>query len=596
MTLDYLTYRDISELQKLENLFQIDISLLEVDAKQAKHFLGILLNDKRESSYCRKKSFEIIARLTLLDRIAIEGTIDKLLDIEHQDDHFIILQAIKFSHHFYNTSPGRISEWLAGYSLHADAEIRSESFLALGRIHFLQGLACADRTELVSELLLSKRYLDRSSGEIENRVDATLFSRLCNFFLEVLNSKSDVLETLYQEAAADLKHFLFYSVNRKPLSVFLNLVDCISSIKKIATSQLDTWIDFRKEFNELFIELKKIEALSICDDYIIGSTVEQHIRSINEHLLGNVLIEKFQYEIKKLRTLYDDPFTSAEQKEVINNLIELIDQGSLSKKKDKYVSPELLVKLCNSFPSIPIEKIKADLSHSDNDDVSAITEIFIKYLMAARSTNPISSTGFTQGDEIADSISREIDRLLPSFSIEKFTEFGHVLRDVINYFINCVRGEKARFSFLFKPNALELELQQSMLTFLRAGPRAGYYLSEVKEFADGGRVDIVYNSPLMQLPIELKRDFDALTWEEVLNKYVAQAQSYAYSRDAISFLLLLDLSPQKPNRPEADVRNLFRVLSLPSRQVVGGNNSNYVITFIIPGNKISPSERSKSGG
>lgn len=133
-----------------------------------------------------------------------------------------------------------------------------------------------------------------------------------------------------------------------------------------------------------------------------------------------------------------------------------------------------------------------------------------------------------------------------------------------------------------------------MLTYLQASPRASMYIPEVKEFADGGRADIVYNSPLMQLPIELKRFFELLSWNLIENKFIGQAQSYAYSRDLISFFVLLDLSPQNSNRPESDIRTLFKILSLSPRQNLGSEISNYVIAFIIPENKISPSERSKS--
>ena len=594
MTLDYLTYRTIGEPQKLENLLQIEFSIQHVDAKQTKQFLGILLNDRSESSYNRKKSFEIIAQLTFLNRIGIEGTIDKLLDIDPTDDLFIVVQAIKFSYHFYGRQEDGILEWLTTLSLHSNPEIRSESFYALGRIYFLLAISQANMADFSSQLILSKEYFVKSHKEVENRIDAALFLTLCSFFLQVIAPERKNLGSLYEAVNTNLRLYVLNSLNTTRLPIYINLVDCTSYIYNIATSQPDNWLDFRKEFNEFSIEMRKIDALGICNDFIVGSTSERHIGPINEHLLSNILIKKFQLEIKKLRTLYNDPSTNEQQKELINRIVQLIDQDFAYKKKDVFIDPEILAKIHSAFPYIPIEKIKSDLINLENDNLSAITDLYVYYSNASgKIRNEVFTTGYSQGDEIIDLISKEINELLPAYPLEKYSEFGCVLRDVVNYFINCVRGDKGRFGFLFKPNALEVELQQSMLTHLEAGPRASLYLSEVKEFADGGRVDIVYNSNKIQLPIELKRDFEALTWEAITNKYIGQVQSYSYSRDQISFFLLLDLSPQNSNRPESDIRNLFKVITLQPRQISGSKFSNYVIAFIVPGNKITPSERSR---
>lgn len=593
MILDYQKYRAVDEAQKLGNLLHIDFSIANLDAKQAKQFLGSLLNDKRESSYNRRKSLEIIARLTLLNKIGVEGTIDKLLDIEVTEDHFIILQAIKFSHHFYKKFKNEIIEWLTTFSLHTDPEIRSESYFALGRIHFIIGVGHFEQIEFSSLLIVANEYFTKSYKEIENRIDALLFSNLSSFLLEILRPEKENLELLYKSAETNLKKYIFYSLSSSHLSIFVNLVECLNSIKNIATSQPDTWLDFRKELNEILIEMYKIEALALCNDFINGSSVENEVASIRDHLLNNILIDKFQLEIKKLRKLSLDNLTSLEQKELITRIIDLIDL-SQNPKKNISLNTELLIKLRSTFPSIPLETIKIDLKSLDSENIVGITDIFLRYSNVSRSfMGNILTTGYSQGDEILDIISSRIREFLPNYPLEKFVEFGFVLRDIVNFFINSVRGDKTRFGFLFKTNALEVELQQSMLSYLQVGPRAGLYISEVKEFADGGRADIVYNSPRMQLPIELKRSIESLSWDEIENKFIGQAQSYAYSRDLISFFVLLDLSPQSPNRPESDIRSLFKIISLSPRQNLESEISNYVIAFIIPGNKVNPSERSK---
>jgi hypothetical protein len=77
--------------------------------------------------------------------------------------------------------------------------------------------------------------------------------------------------------------------------------------------------------------------------------------------------------------------------------------------------------------------------------------------------------------------------------------------------------------------------------------------------------------------------------------YLGQAQTYCYPHDQLGLFVLLDNSSKadKLQSPINDIRELFNIQNMKPYYELEQTAPNYVVSVIIPGNKITPSRRSK---
>lgn len=594
MELDYNDYKNLGEAQQTFELLGLESSLATVNSKNAKNFLSALLSDSGQSAYRRKKSLELIAQLVFLNKARIEAIVDKILDVENSDDLFLVLSAIKLSHRFYYQSKEGILAWLAKLTLDNNVDVRSEAFYSRGRIVFSEALSANNTSDFCKLIIQAELDFEKSLDEIENRIDAKLFREMSKFLLSARALRQDNIDVIYKSIKIDLWQYAIYSVSGGEIASIVALVDSLAVVKRLLQTEPDNWLDFKNEFNEILNQLHQLEALAICNEVEITKWNSGNIRDIQRHIVENILTTSFQRHISKLnRLLNENHINSPADKELINEIISLITTLKEDKKKDETALADILARLHNSFPNIPLATIKNDLWGLDIVEIDSIVALISKYLNASNSNVAAIKTGFSQGDEMLNIIGNDLIQLLPTFPLEKRIEFLLVLRDVLNYFINASQGSKTKFEFLFKSDAHEKELQDSLLTYLKATERAEKYTPEVRDYADGGRVDINFSSASTQFPIELKRSLEALDWETVCNNYIAQAQTYAYTRDQLAIFMVLDLSPKEAAKPEANLKDLFKIIHLPPRQSIDIKYPDYVVAFILPGNKYLPSQRSK---
>jgi hypothetical protein len=133
-----------------------------------------------------------------------------------------------------------------------------------------------------------------------------------------------------------------------------------------------------------------------------------------------------------------------------------------------------------------------------------------------------------------------------------------------------------------------------MLNFFRHSKIADGLEHEKAKFVDGGRVDIVYSRDIITIPIELKKSLvrpDQTTLEQ---NYIAQAQTYTAGYDQLGVFAVLDLS-DKATDPPPNIRDWFRIHHLQPSTNLPVEFPDYVVSVVIPGNRILPSRRSTYG-
>lgn len=593
MILDYAIYKVKSPSEKTNEFFRLERSLEGVESKQVKTFLRDLFSDQSQDFYLRKRALQLLAYLSLINRIKPESVIATILDIDETENEFIVGSGIKIASTFIHLFKASIVSWAQGLALSNNMEIRSEAFLLLGKNHLFEGLLASNTCEFITNLEEAKSYFDRSVSEIENRIDASMLSEVALFLLKVKTQTNYPLSEVYLRLQSKLWEFIRLSTHEADSLFFVNFCHPISVLHQIALTTPDNWIDFRAELNTVLQELLKIEIRSVTKGLVQEGILDSYTLAIKEQLIMGLLATKLGSHIARLKRMKDEMLVeTTEQMNLLDELLEYLMSAS-DKKKDLSNTTEIVSRLHGAFPLIPLETITQDIRAIDLADPVSVSRIFEQYAFRYRQIEPRElETGYQQGDEIHKMIVQKIRGYLPNYDQGKFFEFMLVLRDVINYFVGASRASIRRMPFLFKSRALEVELQNSMLTFFNISKRADQYSPEVVEAADGGRVDILFRGNRLQVPIELKKSKLILDWDTVKKNYVSQAQTYAHTRDQLAFFVVLDVSKKSPAKPSPDIRELFKVIHLDTEHKLDAEFPDYVICFIIPANKISPHERS----
>ncbi|PLR99047.1 hypothetical protein CVD19_02985 [Bacillus sp. T33-2] len=188
--------------------------------------------------------------------------------------------------------------------------------------------------------------------------------------------------------------------------------------------------------------------------------------------------------------------------------------------------------------------------------------------------------------------------MLPNYKGEKLQVFLQIMEEIIRYLVLTVRYKRDdMFGFLYteerggKGNkASEQDLQDSLLKHFHYSGIAYGATEEVNNFADGGRIDIVYSINNYTFPIELKKTKQKITDESIKQKYLEQVHSYVYSYQQLGIFVLLDLNEK--DKPVNDVRDLVYLDHLEPLYELKNQYPDYIAVVIIPGNKPLPSDKS----
>lgn len=582
MELNDEKYNKLSLPEKISFFDNIDSFINDIDLnnsqekKALKNVLTQILNDKKEDNYIRKKSLETICDLTVSNHIRVSGTLDLLLDLDENDDSFILSSAIKYIFYFHETEETESIEMLKKLCFHSSGEVSSEAYFRLGQIYFFK----SNEQEYILNLTKSNKLFYKSYQEVENRIDAELFY----LTTEILINKN------YTSAHIDrLANIIWelsqFDFNGKTNLLYIKIYECLISLNKLTKSNPNEF--FENDFNTLCNYHYQIINLSIKND-LSNSFLDQFKNNITSQYIEPFYINSLKNELSRIKKLKSKA-SSDDENNFWQYLLTLLKDNS-EKKKD---STDIKLLISRMLPNEPVEKLEAHLNKINLENVTEILNFITPYLGSKKKE---LITGSNAGDDIFNEISNKLDKIIGvDYSKKKLLEFKLVLEDVIKYIIRTTEIQKSddNFSFLFNPDAIENDLQRSMINMLKlSSPRASSYSEENQEFTDGGRIDIKYQSNDIIIPLELKRTKHEISEERMKKDYLSQAQTYTYNHDQLGFFIVLDLTTKIKSKPMNDIRDLFGIIHLETQHRVNEIHPDHIVWCIVPANKITPSERS----
>lgn len=598
-----LLYKEFSQcdigtkITKIEDFFEY-VNFSEQNEKVMRSFFRDIIENETDK-YLRKISLETLCVLTSIDKIRMSAALEIMLDIDNDDDPFLLITVLRYFSLFYEGSNEILQKIESNkYSFHE--EVASEAYFRHGLIEFYQ-VKVTNEFEFLKHLN-SCKSLFASSMTIENRIDAEFYISIIDFIERIFNPAQEEQTTLYfNRVSENLWKYSIGFMNECDDAFEHQIYKSINALKNITISinRNEVWSDFLKEFIKLAEYNYDFQSQELQSNKIYRRYISSFKEQLNEHFLKPVYYRSLKYHKLRIKNMINEYEGIGELVEFLQVVYELIDTGDKNKKKDEIDIVKYTLLLKDFIPETEVVNFMAELK--TNGDSSNL-ENFLGILSSiGRKNNMLSDykviTGYPQGNEIFLRIVKEIKKSIPFYETGKMQFFQLILEEIIRYLILSIHGKKDNYLFLYNAkngglgnSAVEQHIQDSLHEHLLRSNIAYAVTEESKNFADGGRVDIVLKLDSVSFPIELKKTSKPISNKSIQEKYLEQVLTYTYSYDQLGIFVLLDLNEKKA--PVNDIRELVYLDYLKPLYDLEDKYPDYVIVCIIPGNKPLPSQKS----
>jgi hypothetical protein len=516
-----------------------------------------------------------------------------LFDIKPSDEEFLIIQSIRFLFLFYlqKQHMQEIHTIISKLQNHHSAEVASEAHFRLGLIELGNILPNPNTLDILQNIDNAKRLFTAATIEIENRIDA-------DFFLHFVTLQSAVYQNDYKAfevACADMKNIVWekqiYSLENGDIELEFSIHQLIEHLKCTYESarRSNIWYYPLKELsvlNDSFLQLEKCSMVN-CHYQDFHQQVKT---GIVRNCLNTVYLSGLNNKIELVESI-DTSIEVSISTDFINYVLNLLQSQDESILNDTQFVLALREILTNPRD---IEEVLKQLG--ERRDISTVLNVLGDFTKRTKDGLSHFETGYIVSEDVLNTLRKQVSEKTPNLDREKYNIFFNVLAEVIRYAQHSHLGyNKAKFAFLFSKKAgglgedtLESDLQNDLFESLKHTSIAQYFEYEKEKAANGGRVDIICRCDKMSIPIEVKKTKESPTIEKIEEYYIAQTQTYTSAYEQLGIFVLLDLS-DKEKKPMLDFKDWFNLHHLPPATNLPVKHPDYVISIVIPGNKLLPS-------
>ncbi|PID03774.1 hypothetical protein CSV67_03800 [Sporosarcina sp. P2] len=567
-----------------------------ISERELKRFFRKVLENEN-NAYIKTLTIEALVFLTIINKVRRGSTLDMLLDIENEEDPFVLITSLRYLTMFFDDQG--VSEKLESCIEHQNPEVSSEAYYRLGLLKFLECNTSDDKAEFIDMLNRSSTLFNYARTQIENRTDADYFYNVSKFIESFFTTNEKEMDDSFEIIFNLLSVRSAYHYNQNLLAIEYKLNKVFYNLKSIyeSTNNHNLWIDF-------FIEFKKLSEYhyELLNVSLSGSGFQQTLLSrlqsqVNENILKKLYFKNFSYYEIRINTIISSYSDDKSLSNFLSYLLEII------KKEEKKKDDDSIIEACVKIDSVTrggnvAELVKRFKTTHDIQDLDHVLEVIAEYTMASHGSNYEFITGFQIGEEIFNSLYSSIKKEVPNYSSEKLHIFMQIMEQIIRYLILTVRNKRDEvFNFLYTEKhkgkgatASEKDLQDSLFKHFQYSGIAYGSSEEEINFADGGRIDIVYKINNYTFPIELKKTKQKITEASIRDKYLEQVHSYVYSYDQLGVFVLLDLNEK--DKPVNDLRELVYLDHIEPLYELKNTYPDNIVVVIIPGNKPLPSDKS----
>lgn len=586
---------DFEQIHFLDNFYEN----VNIDGASDKDVADLLqLAIKSGNDYIRRSACKLICELTLINKIGNPFlALGELHNLLKCDNPTLQVIAIKYLPYFQQTHNNALTEQLKELSDNPDGDVASQAYFCLGLFQITEAVSLSTLEKTIIRLGMAESHFQAASHSTENRVDADFYLLVIQWLKSVLSNETSLVKDGFKKIKENLLIRNLYEFGTQGLELDFLVFQLVDQLHANFTtsSSVDRWLEVRHEVYALlqaYEGLRKIRDSVTSSQFLTGRFFSNIFETIEEgiyqaHLTSNKA---------RLKALNEQEAITPLGKYLRNLISKLPDNGQAIKDNPQLLA--LLSEIEGSENGLAMYNGIADKSGSTEllHEVGNLVRKYKRQLLPYK-------TGTIYGQEVYMNLRGKIEQYLPNYPEYKLEGYFRIVEEVIRYArISFVDNDRRRFPFLYAKdahfkegkgkNAIEQDLQDSMLRFFEHSRIRDGLDHEKARFVDGGRVDILYKKDLITIPIELKKSLNRPSVADLESNYIAQAQTYTAGYDQLGIFVLLELSEKALESPP-NFKDWFKIHHLPASSNTDIEYPDYVISVVIPGNRTSPSLKSR---
>ncbi|MBW3496194.1 hypothetical protein [Bacillus sp. FDAARGOS_1420] len=368
-----------------EKIYFFDIKspdiLINFDGKKVQQFLKNIILDSGENLYIRKKALENFINLVMIKKIKKRSALGILIDEwEFTGDDFLEITRLKKLFLFYEDETEEIEEIYIVLKEHEKNEIKSESLFQLGCIYFLKANAIKDKEAYVKCLKSSLEYFQKSNNCIENRIDAEFFCTVIKLLLDIIQHRESEFQLSFKKMAKLLWQQKLFSFESQVAPLQVGLFRTLNAFRKISMVEPSSWLDYRKEFNQLCYYFYEIKNQEVCMELMESSLLKNMKGNLMRRTIEPLFSLNFKAEICKIEKLLNEADKESEMHKFLSYLKQLISKTEVKENAEKDI---IFSKIINAFPNIDNSRIKKEFQKITGDinthKILNLLELFSEY-------------------------------------------------------------------------------------------------------------------------------------------------------------------------------------------------------------------------
>ncbi|REG90582.1 hypothetical protein C8N25_10680 [Algoriphagus antarcticus] len=344
-----------------------------IPTQQLNGFLAGIISDQTENTYVKGLALDRLMDLVFLDTINSRQALNMLIDNWSDDNLFLNVKRIKSLYFLCEHSGKEIEDIFTNYLSNDEAELTAEASFHLGLMNMQKGLLSLDQASSIYSLEKSNTNFMSASKMIENRVDASIFSKIISLTIDILKNVTDSLANGLKEIGVLFFKMEAFSFNFKDGPFYVGFYRVLQGLVNISGQNPKTWLDYRVELSNLFYQFSLVQNQEIKNRLQVSRLSGDFLTKLNNAFFDPFFTLNFSADKSRISARLIELNQLSPEADFLKKLLTLSSEDVKKKADDQSLKSEL-VKLFSPVSEDTVDSLL--LQFTDLDEQAKLFKVF----------------------------------------------------------------------------------------------------------------------------------------------------------------------------------------------------------------------------
>ncbi len=303
----------------------------EYNEKDTFKFIKKVIIDDDEKVFCKRRALQELLVLVYKEQISVRKIIGFLLDDwDGEQDASLECLRLKYLSLFIQKEKEDIKKILVEKKEDKDYEIKSEANYQLGLIKVFEANDIYVEEEYKKNMMEAELLFEASKENDDNRIDAEILMLICKYLVNSMCFNSQQTNELYKQIMSLIWEKAIFSFNEPSNQVYVGISRSISKLEMIKMKDVEKWLDYRKEFNNLCLQFYELKNVDYKEDFYHNKIINDVSNNLVEHIVEPIFKYNYKSTISKIDVLLELDDISDKEKKFLMYLKRTITNDNIS--------------------------------------------------------------------------------------------------------------------------------------------------------------------------------------------------------------------------------------------------------------------------